>query len=137
MIQRLSHMNVYVLDQQRARAFYVDTLGFEVRNDLQLSDTFRWLTVGPKGQPDLEIVLMPIDSGPFLSEPDAALLRGLVARSGVSSGVFETADCQATYDDLKAKGVEFVHAPTERPYGIEALFKDDSGNWFSRVHWPK
>jgi predicted enzyme related to lactoylglutathione lyase len=137
MIQRLSHMNVYVLDQQRAHAFYVDKLGFEVRTDITLGNGFRWLTVGPKGQPDLELALMAVMSGPFLSKEDAEVLRGLVARGGGSSGVFETADCQKTYDELKSRGVEFTGPPEQRPYGIETLLKDDSGNWFSLVQRPK
>lgn len=137
MIQRLSHMNIYVLDQARARDFYVDKLGFEVRTDLTLDGGFRWLTVGPKGDPDLHLVLMAIAPGTFMSKADAETLRGLVARGAGSSGVFETADCKKTFDELKAKGVEFIHEPAERPYGIEALFKDDSGNWFSLVQRPK
>jgi|SRR4051812_11893112 catechol 2,3-dioxygenase-like lactoylglutathione lyase family enzyme len=136
MIQRLSHTCLYVLDQERARRFYTETLGFEVRNDMTLG-TFRWLTVGPKGQPDLEIVLMDIQPSPFMDEEACATLRKLIEKGGVSGGVFATADCKKTYEELKAKGVEFVHPPTERPYGIEALLKDDSGNWFSMVQRPQ
>jgi len=136
MIQRLSHTCVYVLDQERARRFYTDKLGFEVRNDMKLG-SFRWLTVGPKGQPDLEMALMDIQPTPFMDEKACATLRTLVEKVGLSGGVLETADCQGTYDELRAKGVEFVHPPTERPYGIEALFKDDSGNWFSMVQRPR
>jgi catechol 2,3-dioxygenase-like lactoylglutathione lyase family enzyme len=131
MIQRLSHTTVYVLDQERAKQFYTEKLGLEVRFDLMLG-TFRWLTVGPKGQPDLQIVLMAIQPSTFMDEATCEALRGLVAKSGLSAGVLETADCKKTYDELKAKGVEFVHEPSERPYGIEALL-DDSGNWFSMV----
>jgi predicted enzyme related to lactoylglutathione lyase len=132
MIQRLSHTNVYVLDQDRAKRFYTDTLGLELRQDLNLGN-FRWLTVGPKGQPDLQIVLMGIQPSPFMNEEACASLRALIEKVGLSAGVFTTADCKQTFEDLKAKGVEFVHAPAERPYGIEALMKDDSGNWFSLV----
>ncbi len=136
MIQRQSHTNVYVLDQDRAKAFYTEKLGFEVREDVHLG-SFRWLTVGPKGQPDFQIVLMAIAPSQFMDEAACATLRDLVAKVGVSSGVFQTADCRATYAELKAKGVEFVHEPAERPYGIEALFKDDSGNWYSLVQRPQ
>ncbi len=136
MIQRQSHTTVYVLDQDRAAAFYTEKLGFDIREDVKLG-TFRWLTVGPKGQPDLQIILMPIMPSPFMDEAACARLRELVAKSGVSSGVFQTADCKATYAELKAKGVEFVKEPTERPYGVEALFKDDSGNWYSLVQRPQ
>lgn len=136
MIQRQSHSNVYVLDQDRAKAFYTEKLGFAVLEDVKLGD-FRWLTVGPKGQPDHQIVLMPIRPSPFMDEASCAQLRELVAKCGVSSGVFQTSDCRATFAELTAKGVEFVHEPTERPYGIEALFKDDSGNWYSLVQRPQ
>ncbi len=130
MIQRLSHTTVLVLDQERARQFYTEKLGFEVRNDVTMG-TFRWLTVGPKGQPDLELVLMAIQPSPYMDEETCATVRKLVEKGAMSAGVFATADCKRTYEELKAKGVEFVQAPTERPYGIEALLKDDSGNWFS------
>jgi predicted enzyme related to lactoylglutathione lyase len=132
MIQRQSHTTVYVLDQERAKAFYTEKLGFDVREDVNLG-TFRWLTVGPKGQPDHQMILMAITPSKFMDEEACASLRALVAKVGVSSGVFQTADCKATYEELTAKGVEFVHPPSERPYGIEALFKDDSGNWYSLV----
>jgi predicted enzyme related to lactoylglutathione lyase len=135
MIQRLSHANIYVLDQARALTFYTEKLGFEVRTDARMGD-FRWLTVGPKGQPDLELVLMPITSSPFMDEATCATLRDILQKSGLSSGVFETADCKKTYAEMKARGVEFSSEPAERPYGIEALFKDDSGNWFSMVQRP-
>ncbi len=130
MIQRLSHASVLVLDQERAKQFYTEKLGFEVRTDVTMG-TFRWLTVGPKGQPDLEIVLMAIQPSPYMDEATCATLRGLVEKGAMSAGVFATADCRKTYEELKAKGVEFVQPPTERPYGIEALMKDDSGNWYS------
>lgn len=136
MIQRLSHINLYVLDQERAKAFYTEKLGFAVRADLKLG-SFRWLTVGPPGQPELELILMPIVASEFMNESACAALRSVLAGSGLSGGVLETADCHATYEELLAKGVEFKHPPTERPYGIEALFRDDSGNWFSLVQRPQ
>lgn len=136
MIQRLSHTNLYVLDQERAKAFYTEKLGFEVRSDLTMG-AFRWLTVGPKGQPDLEMVLMPIAPSPFMDEASCERLRGLVAAGALSGGVLATADCRKTYEELTAKGVTFAHPPAERPYGIEALLKDDSGNWFSLVQRPR
>lgn len=130
MIQRVSHMAVYVLDQQRAYDFYVNKLGFDVRTDAKMGD-FRWLTVGPKGQPDLEITLMEVKPGPMLDEGRAKTLRDLIQKGTFGFGVFETADVRKTYEELKARGVQFTQEPTERPYGIEALMKDDSGNWFS------
>jgi len=119
MIKKLSHVNVFVEDQDRAKEFYTEKLGFEVRSDATM-DGFRWLTVGPKDQPDLNILL---------ARP--ATLLGLVAKGVMSAGVIETDDIQGAYEDLKGKGVTFLQEPAERPYGIEALFRDDSGNWFS------
>ncbi len=130
MIRRMSHTSVYVLDQDRAKEFYTTKLGFEVRTDAKMGD-FRWLTVGPKGQTDLEIVLMPIRAGMMMPEDACAKLRSLVEGGYMGAGVFATTDCKKTYEELKARGVEFKGEPTERPYGVEALFKDDSGNWFS------
>jgi predicted enzyme related to lactoylglutathione lyase len=132
MIQRMSHSTVWVLDQDRAKAFYLDKLGFEIRNDVLLG-TFRWLTVSPKGQPDHEVILMGIAPSPFMDEATCATIRTLVAKGALGSGVFATADCKATYHELLAKGVEFLSPPTERPYGIETMMKDDSGNVFSMV----
>jgi predicted enzyme related to lactoylglutathione lyase len=130
MIQRLSHTSVYVLDQDRAKTFYTEKLGFEVREDQRMGD-FRWLTVSPKGQQDLEIVLMPLRPSPMMDERTVETLRGLVEAGRFGAGVLETDDCKKTYEDLKSKGVQFTQPPTERPYGIEALLRDDSGNWFS------
>src|SRR5262245_29112254 len=132
MIQRISHTSVFVLDQDRARAFYIDKLGFEVRADVSMG-SFRWLTVAPKGQPDLELILMPITPTPAMDEATTHTIRGLVQKGVLGAGVLATADCRKTYEELEARGVEFVQPPTERPYGIEALLKDDSGNWFSLV----
>lgn len=131
MIQRLSHVTIYVLDQDAAYDFYVNKLGFDVRTDSKMDNGFRWLTVGPKGQPDLEIALMPTTPGPMVDEETSRLLRTLIERGAMGSGVLETADCQKTYEELVARGVEFKSPPTDRFYGIEALFKDNSGNWFS------
>jgi len=130
MIQKVSHMVVYVLDQQRAYDFYVNKLGFDVRTDAKMGD-FRWLTVGPKGQPDLEITLMEPKPGPMLDEARCKTLRELIEKGTFGFGVFDTADVRKTYAELKARGVQFVQEPKERPYGIEAILKDDSGNWFS------
>lgn len=130
MIQRMSHVSVFVLDQDRAKAFYTEKLGFDVHTDAKLGD-FRWLTVSPKGQPDLEIVLMPIAASPMMDEATAQTIRELVKKGTFGAGVFNTGDCKKSYEELKAKGVEFMQPPTERPYGLEALMKDDSGNWFS------
>jgi len=131
MIQKLSHATIYVLDQAQALDFYTNKLGFDVRVDMTVEGGFRWLTVGPKAQPELELVLSAVTSDGSFDEATAGYLRALLARGESGVGVFETTDCYATYAALKAKGVEFVSPPQEQPYGIEATFKDNSGNVFS------
>jgi predicted enzyme related to lactoylglutathione lyase len=132
MIIKHSHSTVYVIDQDRAKAFYTEKLGFEVRDDVRMGD-FRWLTVAPKTQPDVCIVLFKITSSPLMTEEQAGQLRGLLEAGVLGGGVFETDDCRRDYDELSAKGVTFVGEPKEMPYGIEALMRDDSGNFFSMV----
>jgi catechol 2,3-dioxygenase-like lactoylglutathione lyase family enzyme len=128
-INRISHITVYVLDQDRALRFYTEVLGFEVRTDNRLDD-FRWLTVGPRDQPEMS-VLLARPAPPMFAPEDAQLVQSLVAKGAMNGGVLETDDCRATYERLKARGVLFLQEPLERPYGIEAVFRDDSGNWFS------
>jgi catechol 2,3-dioxygenase-like lactoylglutathione lyase family enzyme len=128
-ITRLSHASVYVEDQDAAKAFYTDKLGFEVRND-QTMDGFRWLTVGPPGQPALELVLL-VPGPPMFDEETAAQMKQVLRKGALGTGVFHTDDCRATYAELQSRGVEFLQEPEERPYGVEAVFRDDSGNWFS------
>ena len=131
MIERLSHATVYVLDQERALEFYRDKLGFEVRMDHTMGNGFRWLTVGPTSQKDLEIVLMK-PTQEFLGDAESlAAMQLLISKGKMGAGVFYTSDCRKTYEELRARGVEFVLPPEEKFYGIEAMFKDDSGNWFS------
>ena len=137
MIERQSHTTVYVLNQDEALQFYRDKLGFEVRMDSAMPNGFRWLTVGPKAQPELQIVLMQIADGPMWSKETVEKLKTLVKQGTFGLGVFETPDCKTTYETLKAKGVEFMQPPTERFYGIEAIVKDNSGNWFSMTQRPK
>ena len=129
MIKKLNHATVYVLDQDRAKQFYTESLGFDVRSDSVL-DGFRWLTVGPKDQPDLAI-LLAYPAPPMFSLEDAETVRALVAKGSLGGGVFQTDDCRKTFEELSAKGVTFLQEPADRPYGVEALFRDDSGNWFS------
>ena len=131
MIRRMSHATVYVLDQDRAKAFYTDKLGFEIKADVTMG-SFRWLTVSPPGQADLELVLMPVRAAPNLPEEACARLKSLIEGGHLGVGVFETTDCKKTYEELKARGVVFKSEPVARPYGVvEASFVDDSGNWFS------
>jgi catechol 2,3-dioxygenase-like lactoylglutathione lyase family enzyme len=136
MIQRLSHVSIYVLDQDEALDFYVNKLGFEVQNDAKMNNGFRWLTVSPKGQPDLQIILMPTQPSPMMDQETSEALRTLIRNGKLGAGVFQTADCRQTYEELKAKGVTFSQPPADRFYGIEAILKDNSGNWFSMTQ-PK
>lgn len=136
MIRQMSHTNVFVLDQDSAKAFYTEKLGFEARFDISMGEEFegagqgfRWLTVSPKEQPDLQIVLASCDMG--RTPEQAEQLRALVASGGMGPGVMTTDDCRQTYEELSAKGVTFLSEPTERPYGIEAMMRDDSGNLIS------
>jgi predicted enzyme related to lactoylglutathione lyase len=131
MITRLTHATIYVLDQEQALQFYRDKLGFEVRDDMKMDNGFRWLTVGPKTQPDLRMILMALQESPMFPADKVAQLRQLVESGSLSAGVLEVDDCKKTYEELKAKGVQLMTPPTERFYGIEALLKDNSGNWFS------
>ncbi|MGD9739233.1 MAG: VOC family protein [Bauldia sp.] len=135
MIQKISHTSIFVDDQDAARDFYVDKLGMEVRQDQTLPGGFRWLTVGAKGQ-DVEIVLMKLDTAPTLSKEDVDAIRGMQRRGVFGAGVLQTDDCRRTYEELKAKGVEFLSPPKDEFYAIEALFKDPFGNWFSMTQ-PK
>jgi catechol 2,3-dioxygenase-like lactoylglutathione lyase family enzyme len=138
MISTMSHTSIFVLDQDSAKAFYTETLGFEVRFDITMGEEFegagagfRWLTVGPKDQPDLQIILSSCDMG--RSPEAAAQLRALVASGAIGIGVMQTDDCRRTYEELVGKGVIFLSEPAERPYGIEATLRDDSGNMMSLV----
>jgi catechol 2,3-dioxygenase-like lactoylglutathione lyase family enzyme len=135
MIQRISHTSLYVLDQDAAKDFYINKLGFELRMDQSLGNGFRWLTVGAKSQPDLSLILMKVD-GPNIQPDVAATLKGFLERGKMGGFVLYTADCRKTYEELTAKGVEFLKPPEERFYGVEALMKHNSGNWFS-VTEPK
>jgi catechol 2,3-dioxygenase-like lactoylglutathione lyase family enzyme len=136
MISHISHTGVFVLDQDSAKAFYTEKLGFELRFDLTMEEDFegsgagfRWLTVGAKDQPDLQLILSSCDMG--RSPEAAAQLRELVASGALGVGVMATDDCHRTYKELLAKGVTFLSEPAERPYGIEATMRDDSGNMIS------
>ena len=131
MISKMSHVSIYVLDQDSAFDFYVNKLGFNVHTDSSFGEGMRWLTVTTPEQPDLEITLIPVTDGMMFTKETAEMMRRLVKSGTFGFGVFECNDIYATYEELKAKGVEFTKAPKKEFYGIEALFKDDSGNWFS------
>jgi catechol 2,3-dioxygenase-like lactoylglutathione lyase family enzyme len=128
MINRLAVDGIWVKDQNEALRFYTEKLGFEIRADITNGD-YRWLSVGLKSQPDLEFGLLALKPGGMLTQEDVDQLTKLVEAGKIGRGVWKTDDCQKTYETLKAKGVDFVQPPTDRPYGsIEAVFKDNSGN---------
>ncbi|HZG02323.1 MAG TPA: VOC family protein [Streptomyces sp.] len=129
MIKGLSIATVWSTDQERDVRFFTEKLGFEVRTDASIGD-MRWITVGAKDQPDVELTLMRTD-GSGLDPESAEALTKLVSKGVLGVGVMRTDDCRATYEELKGRGVEFVQEPQERPYGIEAIFRDASGNWYS------
>ncbi len=128
MINRLSVTTIWVKDQNEALRFYTEKLGFEIRADVT-NGNYRWLTVGLKSQPDIEIQLAALKPGGRFTQADVDELSKLVEAGKLGSGPWKTDDCEKTYESLRAKGVEFLQPPTDRPYGIiEAVFKDNSGN---------
>lgn len=131
MITKMSHVTIYVKNQQQALEFYRDKLGFEVDTDAMIGEDFRWLTMKVKDQPGFEIILMEPKAGFLLDEESAAQLQSLMDKGMLGGGVFETPDCQKTYEELKVRGVEFKGPPTEQSWGIATVFRDNSGNWFS------
>jgi catechol 2,3-dioxygenase-like lactoylglutathione lyase family enzyme len=131
MINKMSHVSIFVLNQDSAYDFYVNKLGFKVHTDAPMGPGMRWLTVTPPDQPELEITLMPIVEGEMFKGQAAKQMKELVKNGTFGFGVFECKDLKATYEELRGKGVEFSKPPTKEFYGYEALFRDDSGNWFS------
>jgi catechol 2,3-dioxygenase-like lactoylglutathione lyase family enzyme len=130
MISKMTHVSIHVLDQERAYDFYTNKLGFKVKTDAPMPDGDRWITVCPPEQPEFEIILAPITRGMY-SEETVRVLKELVGKGAFGVGLFTCNDIYATYEELKAKGVEFTKTPKKEFYGTEAIFKDDSGNWFS------
>jgi catechol 2,3-dioxygenase-like lactoylglutathione lyase family enzyme len=128
---KMTHTTIYVLNQESAHDFYVNKLGFEVKADISMGPAMRWLTVSPKGQPELEIILMPVIEGMLFSKESAKMMAKLIKDSTLGFGVIKCNDVYAAYEELRAKGVIFKKEPRQTPFGIEAVFCDDSGNWFS------
>ena len=128
----IANTQVWVHDQEEALAFYTQKLGMEVRADVSFDEMgdFRWLTVGPVGQPEISIVLMAIPGPPLMDEATATQLRDLMGKGFAGTVFLATDDCQASYEELSGRGVEFVEKPEPRPYGIDAGFRDPSGNSF-------
>jgi predicted enzyme related to lactoylglutathione lyase len=127
---KIANAHLWVNDQDEALAFYTQKLGMEVRIDATMPEmgNFRWLTVGPVGQPDVSIVLMAIPGPPVMDPDTAEQVRELMAKGFAGTVFLTTEDCQADYEQLEARGVVFTEAPSERPYGIDSGFRDPSGN---------
>lgn len=127
---KIANAQLWVHDQDEALAFYTEKVGLEVRADVTLAemDDFRWLTVGPVGQEDVSITLMAIPGPPVMDAETAEQVRDVMAKGFAGTVFLTTDDCQASYEELKARGVEFTETPEKRPYGIDAGFRDPSGN---------
>jgi catechol 2,3-dioxygenase-like lactoylglutathione lyase family enzyme len=129
MLKSLTYATIWVHDQDEALAFYTDKLGLELRDDVTLPElnNFRWLTVGVPGQ-DVAVSLVAVPGPPVFDEETRRQIMTLVSK-GVAGGLmFSTDDCRASYEELRGRGVEFAQEPTEQPYGIDAAFRDPSGN---------
>jgi predicted enzyme related to lactoylglutathione lyase len=127
---RIATAQLWVHDQDEALKFYTEKVGLEVRGDVTIPEmgNFRWLTVGPAGQDDISIVLMAIPGPPVMDAAMAEEVRSLMGKGFAGTIFLETDDCKGTYEELKSRGVEFTEAPEERPYGLDAGFRDPSGN---------
>ncbi len=127
---KIGSAQLWVHDQQAALEFYTNKVGMEVRSDVTLPEfgEFRWLSVGPVAQPDISIVLMAIPGQPIMDDNTAEDVRNLMAKGFAGTIFLVTDDCQAGYEELSGRGVEFVEKPEERPYGVDAAFRDPSGN---------
>lgn len=127
---KIANAQLWVHDQDTALKFYTDKLGWEVRADITVAElgNFRWLTVGPPGQEDFAVVLMAIPGPPVFDAETAEQIRTLTAKGATNAIFLSTDDCHASYRELVKRGVEFIEAPEERPYGIDAGFRDPSGN---------
>ncbi len=127
MITNVSIVSIWVQDIDESLAFYTDVLGFEPGEDVRLGEDFRWCTVVHPNQPELKLHLTT-PSKPLSDDLIAAMTRAQ-AEGGLPGVGLSVDDCRKTFEDLRAKGVEFLQEPEERPYGVEALLRDNSGNW--------
>jgi predicted enzyme related to lactoylglutathione lyase len=127
---KIANAQLWVHDQDEAHAFYTQKLGFEVRSDVTLPELgdFRWLAVGPVGQPDVSIALMAIPGPPVFDADTAEKVKELMAKGAAGSVFLTTDDIRSSYNELTERGVAFVEEPEERPYGIDTSFRDPSGN---------
>lgn len=126
----IANAQLFVHDQDVALRFWTEQVGMEVRADISLPEmgNFRWLTVGPVGQPEIGIVLMPFPQPPMVSAELSHGIADLTAKGGTGTVFLETDDCRKAYAELSARGVDFTQAPTDQPYGVDAGFRDPSGN---------
>lgn len=127
MITNVSLTTIWVRDLDESLAFYTEKLGFDPGDDIRIGDDFRWVTITHPSQPELHLHL----STPSKPLPDylIAAMERAQAEGGLPSVGLNVDDCRETYAELSAKGVEFIQEPAERPYGVEALCRDNSGNW--------
>jgi len=136
---RIDSAQLWVHDQDEALAFYTEKLGMEVRSDVTIAElgNFRWLAVGPVGQPGISIVLMAIPGAPVFDAETTEQVKALMAKGCAGTIFLTTEDVRASYEELKARGVEFVDEPEERPYGIDSSFRDPSGNHMRLTQVPQ
>ena len=127
---RIGTAQLWVHDQDEALRFYTEKVGLELRQDVTIPemDNFRWLTVGPPQQDDIAIVLMAIPGPPMMDADTERQVRDLVAKGFAGTVFLSTDDCRAAHKEMVARGVEFVEEPEDRPYGVDAGFRDPSGN---------
>jgi catechol 2,3-dioxygenase-like lactoylglutathione lyase family enzyme len=130
MLSKLTNVNVWVRDQDEALAFYTEKLGMEVRADVTVPEMggFRWLAVGLPGQDDVALALLTVPGPPVFDEETRDQLNALVAKGAAGGLFFAVEDCQKSFEELRARGVEFSQEPTQQPYGIDAGFRDPFGN---------
>ena len=135
MLKQLTHTQVWVHDQDEALAFYTEKLGMELREDVTVPElgNFRWLSVGVPGQPEVSITLMAVPGPPVFDEDTRAKIQELLARGAAGGLFFSSDDVQGSYEEMKSRGVEFTQEPTQQPYGLDAGFRDSSGNHFRLV----
>jgi catechol 2,3-dioxygenase-like lactoylglutathione lyase family enzyme len=135
MLKQLTNVQVWVDDQDEALAFYTEKLGLELRDDVTVPEmgNFRWLTVGVPGQPDVAITLMKVPGPPVFDDETREQIKALMSKGAATGLFFAADDVQATFEELKSRGVEFQQEPTTQPYGIDAGFRDPSGNGMRMV----
>jgi catechol 2,3-dioxygenase-like lactoylglutathione lyase family enzyme len=131
MITNISLVTVFCLDQEATRDFYVENLGFETRTDVTMGEGYRWITIGHPSQPELEVTLMT--PGPPLDDDAAAFVRRQLEKGQMGGLGLRVDDCRKTFTELSAKGITFLQEPSDRPYGVEAVMRDNTGNWLVLV----